>query len=495
MIFKTILICAIVSVSTLVLISSCTEAPTEPETEPEATTVEMPRVPDWHKNATIYEVNLRQYTPEGTFASFEAHLPRLKEMGVDILWFMPIHEISKTKRKGGLGSPYAVTDYKGVNPDMGSMEDFQHLVNAIHAAGMHIIIDWVPNHTGWDNKWITDHPDWFTQDSLGNVVDPIDYNTGKSWGWTDVADLNYENQEMRAAMIDAMKFWITAIGVDGFRADVAHGVPVDFWEECTAALYAEKPVFMLAEAEVPELLNTGSFIMDYGWEMHHLLNEIAKYQGANKKPAQTLVQGNVKEGGKQKVAKKTALDIDKLLAKKAKAYSKGYHMHFTSNHDENSWAGTEFARMGDGHKAFAVLTATFDGMPLIYTGQESAMDKRLEFFEKDEVPWGEFEYADFYKTLFTLKHNNKALWNGEHGGALVKIPTGTDENVYAFMREKEGDRVIVIINLSAKEQEILLAGSGYDGNYNNVFSNASIDIAEGMTMKMGPWDYLVLSSK
>ncbi len=450
-----------------------------------------PRVPDWHKNANIYEVNLRHYTPEGTFRAFEAHLPRLREMGVDILWFMPIHEISKTKRKGGMGSPYAVNDYYDVNPDFGTMADFKHLLAAIHAANMYCIIDWVPNHSGWDNPWVTEHPDWYTKDKDGNITDPINYDTGESWGWTDVADFNYDNPDMRRGMTEAMSFWIKEVGIDGFRVDVAHGVPVDFWEACTDALYAIKPVFLLAEAEVPALRNNGSYIMDYGWEMHHLLNDIAKSRGANHKKADKLVQGNVVDAHNEKPINKHALHLDTMLAKKAKQYAHGYAMHFTSNHDENAWAGTEFERMGDGHKAFAVLTATFDGMPLLYSGQESAMDKQLAFFEKDEIPWGDFAYAKFYKTLLDLKHRNKALWNGEHGGPLVKIPTGNDEMVYAFTREKEGDRVVVAINLSGKEQSVELNGNGFAGTYTDVFTGEKTTLSDGMDLVLAPWRYRV----
>jgi len=241
-----------------------------------------PLTPEWHKNATIYEVNLRQFTEEGTFQAFEAHIPRLKEMGIDILWFMPIHEISKTNRKGTLGSPYAVSNYYETNPDHGTLADFKHMLNAIHEAGMHGIIDWVPNHSGWDNNWITEHPDWYTKGPDGEITDPIDYNTGKSWGWTDVADFNYDNPDMRKGMIDALSFWVREVGVDGFRVDVAHGVPVDFWADCSDALYAIKPIFFFAEAEVPAILNNGAFVMDYGWEMHHTLNAIAASQGVNR---------------------------------------------------------------------------------------------------------------------------------------------------------------------------------------------------------------------
>lgn len=453
---------------------------------------DKPLVPDFHKNATIYEVNLRHYTAENTFKSFEAHLPRLKNMGVDILWFMPIHPIALKNRKGGLGSPYSIADYYKTNPDYGTLEDFKHMVQAIHQAQMHIIIDWVPNHTGWDHPWITQHPDWYQKDKNGNITDPIDYNTGESWGWTDVAALDYKNPNMRLGMIDAMRFWVNETGIDGFRMDVAHAVPEDFWIQCTDALYNIKPLFMLSEGENPNIVNNGAFVADYAWEMHHTLNEIAAYQGANRIENANMVQGNLKEGTK-KTVKKTALDIDLVLAKKASQYQKGYQMQFTSNHDENSWADTEFARMGDGHKAFAVLCATFNGFPLIYSGQEAAMDKKLEFFEKDFIPWDNYTYAGFYKTLFDLKHRNQALWNGTYGGNLVKIPTKNDENVYAFTREKDGDKVIVIINLSATLQKAEIPA--IPGQYNEVFTQTQKKFVANEFFLLQPWQFLVYSNK
>ncbi|MGB4958606.1 MAG: alpha-amylase family glycosyl hydrolase [Saprospiraceae bacterium] len=454
-----------------------------------------PNVPEWHKNAVIYEVNLRHFTKENTFKSFEEHLPRLKDMGIDILWFMPINPVSIKNRKGELGSPYSIGDYYTTNPEFGTMDEFKHMVQAIHDAGMYIIIDWVPNHTGWDNPWITEHPDWYTKDKDGNIIDPIDYNTGVSWGWTDVADLNYDNQDMRIGMIDVLKYWINETGIDGYRMDVAHGVPVDFWVQCTDSLYSIKPIFMLSEGEVPEIVNNGAFVADYGWEMHHLLNDIAKTQGANKDAGQQLVQGNVKDGKDAPIILKKASDIDTLLAKKSTQYSNGYQMQFTSNHDENSWAGTEFSRMGDGHKAFAVLTATFNGIPLIYTGQESAMDKRLEFFKKDSIPWGSYAYAPFYKKLYALKHSNKAIWNGVHGGPLVKIPSGNDDHIYAFSREKDGDRVIVVINLASTKQKAELKIDGLAGTYTDIFAMGKKDLRATESMQLAPWEYIVLSNK
>lgn len=487
---KVSLVVATIAALILIFVSSCREKPAAVQTVTE--TWEKPRVPDWHKNATIYEVNLRHYTKENTFKSFEAQIPRLKEMGIDILWFMPINPVSVKNRKGELGSPYSIGDYYKTNPDYGTLDDFKSMVKAIHDAGMHIIIDWVPNHTGWDNPWITEHPDWYTHDKDGNIIDPIDYNTGKSWGWTDVADLNFDNKEMRIGMIDALKYWINETGIDGFRMDVAHGVPVDFWAQCADSLYKIKPLFMLSEGEVPDIVNNGTFIADYGWEMHHTLNEIAATQGASRIKRANVEQGNVKEGEKA-IIKKTALDIDTILAKKANQYQKGYQMQFTSNHDENSWADTEFARMGDGHLAFAVLTATFNGFPLVYTGQESAMDKKLEFFKKDEIPWGDYKYAPFYKTLFDLKHRNKALWNGSYGGPLVKIKTGNDTNIYAFTREKDGDKVLVIINLSSKDQKGNIQGAA--GSYTDVFTATKQEWKDGDSISLKPWEYKVYSNK
>ena len=422
---------------------------------------------EWAKDAVIYEVNIRQYTPEGTFKAFESHLPRLKNMGIEILWLMPIQPISEAKRKGSLGSYYSVSSYVETNPEFGTMAEFDDLVEAAHALDMRIILDWVPNHTGWDHDWITEHPDYYTKDSQGNITDPINPETGESWGWTDVADLNYDNIEMRQAQIDAMKFWVNEHGVDGFRCDVAHGVPVEFWTEVREGLVgADQDLFMLAEAEIPALRNNQDFVMDYGWEFHHLMNEIAK-------------------------GEKSVNEIDHWLAKNKANYRHGYHMHFTSNHDENSWAGTVKERMGDGHLTFAVLASTFDGMPLIYSGQEEPLEKRLEFFEKDPIEFGDFEYQDFYTRLFDLKRNNQALWNGEDGGKLSRI--NQHDKVYAFNRAKDGDEVVVVLNLSDQAQTTTL-NKGFS-NMRNIYSDAAESYTEGEDISLQPWAYKVYSSK
>ena len=440
-------------------------------------------LPDWAKNAVIYEVNTRQFTPEGTFNGLINHLDRLDEMGIDILWLMPIYPISQAKRKATndllvddikdlnerkkyLGSPYAVADYKAVNPDLGTSEDFKELVKQVHQRGMKIILDYVPNHTGWDNHWITDHPEWYTQDDEGNIIDPIDPGTGSSWGWTDVADLNYNVQAMRDAQIDALLFWVKEMGVDGFRHDVAHNVPLDFWKQASQAIIAAKPdAFLLAEAEQAELRNEATFHADYGWEFHHLMNDIAK-------------------------GHKNAADIDEWMMRNRANNKKGFHIHFTSNHDENTWNGTVFDRMGDAHKALAVLTATFDGMPLLYGGQEEPMKHRLEFFIKDDIGFKEYAYAGFYQSLFELKDRNQALWNGDFGGKLEKI--SDSDSIYGFTREKNGDQVYVLINLSGTE-----ASASIDREISavkDIFSGKALTFKAGDQVSLGPWEYIVASS-
>jgi glycosidase len=420
-------------------------------------------LPDWAVNANIYEVNIRQYTPEGTLSAFTTHLPRLKEMGVDILWLMPINPISEEKRKGSMGSYYAVDDYKKVNPEFGTDEDLKNLIRKAHDLDMYIILDWVANHTGWGNPWIKEHPDWYTHRN-DTIIHPLD-ESGELTDWYDVADLNYEKQEMRAAMIDALAYWVDSFNIDGYRCDVTWGVEDAFWKEAWEKLRKKKALFTLAEAESPGDRDSAGFNMSYAWSLHHRLNEIAK--------------------GEEDVNA-----IDEWLKEDRATFpqDKGFHMQFTSNHDENSWNGTVFERMGDGHKAFAVLTATFDGMPLIYSGQEEPMRKRLRFFEKDTIGFSNYAYADFYKKLLNLKKEEKALWNGKYGGEPVRI--NESETVYAFKREKDDSKVVVIINLSDQSQDFSLTES-FEG-LTEVFSGVKMNLPAGEVIKLRPWAYLAL---
>lgn len=400
--------------------------------------------PDWSRNAVIYEVNLRQYTDSGTVTAFASHLPRLKELGVDILWIMPPYPISVEGRKGTLGSYYAVQDFKAFNPEFGTIEQFKDMVKEAHKLGMKVILDWVPNHSGRDNRWITEHPDWYKTDSLGNMQGLYD--------WTDVYVFDYSNPEMRKGMIDAMKFWLTEADVDGFRCDVAMQVPTDFWNEARPQLQAVKPdLFMLAEASEPEL-EQHAFDMAYNWPMKDLFSEIAATAGQ--------YTFRDKDGKVRTFPVKRAAAIDSLLADQAASYPKdSYMMNMVTNHDLNSWEGTEFDRLGNLTDAFAVLSYTLPGMPMMYTGQETGLNRAFEFFEKDKAPdWTRNSYFEFYKKLNALKHREEALLAGIEGGEMVSYPA-TSPDVYVFTREKGDSKVMVMVNLGKEEQPVEFTGA------------------------------------
>lgn len=420
--------------------------------------------PQWAKNANIYEVNIRQYTQEGTFNAFADHLPRLKEMGVDILWFMPVFPISYEKRKGTLGSYYAVSDFRSVNPEFGTMDDFKRIIEMAHKLGMYVILDWVPNHTGWDHTWINDNPEYYTKNDEGEVTDPLDEN-GKSMGWSDVADLNYNNFDMRLQMQEDMMYWLREHQIDGFRHDMALLVPLDFWQSTIKELRSVRSdLFMLAESEDHDHTNKDCFHAIYSWSLHHILNDVAQ-------------------------GKKTIKDIDTWYQNERPKLKKGAYMLFTSNHDENSWSGSEIERMGEAHQAFAVLVNTLDGISLMYSGQEEPLYKRLEFFEKDSIGFGNYSYANFYRTLHQLKHENSSLWNAEFGGSMNRIMP--DENVFAFERVNGDNKVIVIINLSKQMNkpriDRMLHGK-------EVFTGKAFNFNVGDELILKPWEYIVVTS-
>lgn len=414
---------------------------------------------EWSKNASIYEVNIRQYTPEGTFKAFEKHLPKLKELGVDILWLMPIHPIGELNRKGTLGSYYSIKDYKGVNPEFGTKEDFQHLVNKIHVNGMYIIIDWVANHTAWDHHWTKTNPEFYTKDSTGNFVPPVD-------DWSDVIDLNYENADLRKEMTDALKYWVTDFNIDGYRCDVADMVPTDFWDNARKELDKIKPVFMLAESGEPEL-QVNAFDMTYDWKLKDIMNEIA----AGKLSADTIK--------------------NHYLVDQKKYPLNSYRMNFTTNHDENTWNGTVYERLGEQAEPLAVLISTVPGMPLVYSGQEAGLDKRLDFFEKDLIDWKSNKMYEVFQKLLKEKDTNKALWNGESGGAIKFLDTHAN-NVLAFYREKEDNKVLAIINLSSTNIGLNLNTTDYSGKYKNLFTDEIVEVPEKFKVSINANEYLVL---
>jgi len=404
--------------------------------------------------AVIYEVNVRQYTKEGTFKAFATHLPKLKELGVDILWFMPIHPIGKLKRKGELGSYYSISDYRGVNPEFGTLDDFKSLVDAAHDLDMLVMIDLVAGHTAWDHSWISTHPEWYIKDDQGNIIPP-------NPDWTDVAGLNFENKDMLQALENDMAYWVTEVGIDGYRCDAAYNISIPFWKKAIARLNSIKPVVMLAESDgnhkggypLIEL-----FELSYDWPGHAVLNQIAK--------------GELK-----------ASDLEKHLLNVQQKYSPEHSvMSFTTNHDENSWNGTVFERLGDAAEIMSVLTYIMPGTPLIYSGQEYGLDKRLAFFKKDFIPKKASSYVALYTKLNTLKKTSDALDVGK-GAADINILENENTDVIALSRNKGDDTLIFVGNLSNVPQQISLADNG---TYRDVFTEEEVQIN---SLNLEPWAY------
>jgi len=383
------------------------------------------------RDSVIYEVNVRQYSESGTFEDFTKDIPKLKDLGVKIIWLMPIHPISETKRKGTLGSYYSISNYKEINPEFGNKEDFDKLITEAHKNEMYVILDWVANHTGWDHHWIKTNPEFYTKNSSGEIIDPINPSTGESWGWTDVADLNFDNMEMQEEMIQAMEYWVKEHNIDGYRLDAAHSCPASFWKKSIDRLNETKKVLMLAESDG---YHTGGFElielfdMSYNWSGHHVLNRIFKKENNSKDLKENIVR-NINDYSSEHIL-----------------------MNFTSNHDENTWAGTVFDRYGNGAKTFAALTYFLPGIPLIYNGQEYGLDKRLAFFEKDFIPKKESDFFDFYKKLNKLKKENNLL-NIDPKIKFEVIETNSN-NLVCFKRSIGEESIYFIANLSETKQEV-----------------------------------------
>jgi cyclomaltodextrinase / maltogenic alpha-amylase / neopullulanase len=422
---------------------------------------------EWSYNLNIYEVNVRQYSQEGTFAAFENHLDRLKNMGVGILWFMPVHPIGVQNRLGSLGSYYSVKDYYDINPEFGTLEDFKSLVNKIHEKGMYVMMDWVANHTAWDNNLTVTNPEFYTKDSAGNFIPPPGTN------WSDVIDLDYSNTGLRNYMIDAMKFWVTEAGIDGFRFDAASWVPLDFWSSAITQLKSIKPdILLLAEADGTQYSNAG-FDASFGWAYYGFGNGILK----------NLVNGT-----------NNANQVNSYLQTQLIIYPEDhYRMFFTSNHDENSWYGTVYELFGAAAENFAVLSSTFHGIPLIYSGQEAGLNKRLLFFDKDLINWQPHPFYNMYSTLLHLKRNNKALWNGSKGGEFTRINTSDNSAVFSFLRQNEDDKVFGIFNLTGQLRTFVLIDSAYFDVYVNAFTADTVSFSSVTQLTLNAWEYKIYS--
>ena len=412
------------------------------------------------KDGVIYEANIRQYSESGKFEDFTKDIYKLKDLGVKIIWLMPIHPISKTNRKGTLGSYYSISDYKAVNPEFGSKEDLDELIKEAHKHDILVILDWVANHTGWDHKWIKNKPDYYTKNENGEITDPINPSTGESWGWTDVADLNFDNMDMQNEMIEAMEYWVKEHDIDGYRLDAAHSCPASFWKKSIERLKKIKNVLMLAESDG---YHTGGFElielfdMSYNWSGHHVLNRIYK---------------------KENNSEDLKLNINRNLNDYS---SKHVLMNFTSNHDENTWAGTVFNRYGDGAKTFAALTYFLPGIPLIYNGQEYGLNKRLEFFEKDFIPKKQSDFYDFYSNLNSIKKENNIL--DIDSEIKFEIIETNNKNLICYKRTKNNDSMYFVANLSEESQEI---NTEFSETLKSLNSDKMISLKKN---SLDPWEY------
>lgn len=419
-----------------------------------------PTMVSWAAATNIYEVNIRQYTPEGTFNAFTKELPRLKDMGVQTLWFMPIQPVGVKNRKGTLGSYYSISSYTAINPEFGTLEDFKGMVRLAHEMGFKVIIDWVANHTSWDHVWTTSHPEFYTKDSSGGFMPPYP-------DWADVIDLNFNNHDLWTAMINDMKFWVNETGIDGFRCDMAHLVPLEFWKQARMELDELKPLFWLAETEEANYHEV--FDASYTWEFLHQMEAFWRKE----------------------------TDINGLKSVLHKYHSdfppNAIRMYFTSNHDENSHSGSEYERMGKAAKAFAVFTSTWNGIPLVYSGQELPNTKRLLFFEKDSIEWtGKNELHDFYKILLNLHSNHPALRAVDSTVQTFSIDTNNSGQVLSFLRKNGDKEVLVFLNLSDRDNLPLeIIDEKLVGKYSDVFSGGSVDFSTTKNLMMQSWDYLV----
>ena len=418
--------------------------------------------PEWTKKAVIYQINTRQFTPEGTFRSAQNQLPRLKALGVDILWLMPIHPIGEKNRKGSLGSPYAVKDYFGVNPEFGTKADLKAFVDAAHKQGFKVILDWVANHTAWDNPLHEQHPDWYEKDWKGaNRPTPW-------WDWSDIIDLDYSKPALRQYMTGALTYWVREFDIDGYRADVAGYVPLDFWENARAELDAIKPVFMLAEFDHRDI-HMKAFDASYAWKWNNAMHDVAL--------------------GKSEVG-----SLFGFYSEHESAWPKAaMRMTYTENHDQNAWEGTQFERFGPGLENAIVLSFIGEGMPLIHNGQEAGNDRRLKFFEKDPIEWRAHKHDALFKKLIKFRDAHPALWNAPWGATMTPVVNTAPGKVFSFVRAKETDKVLALFNMSAVEQTISFTDGPTIGSYRDFENGRPVTLNGDSKVTLSPWSYRILA--
>ncbi|TIX51722.1 alpha-amylase family glycosyl hydrolase [Alteraurantiacibacter aquimixticola] len=448
------------------LLAACNQADTATSDPWELQPYVQIEAPEWTRDAVLYQINTRQFTPEGTFAAAERELPRLKELGVDILWLMPIHPIGAVNRKGTLGSPYSVQDYYAVNPEFGSEEDLRSFIDAAHEQGFHVILDLVANHTAWDNQLATDHPDWYEKTWDGQ------FRPTPWWDWSDIIDLDWSQPGVRKHVGEAMEMWVRDYGVDGFRADVAGYVPVDFWETMRARLDTIRPVFMLGEVQQSSY-HRAAFDATYGWDWHHTSKRIAA----------------------------GAADATGLFGYYAEHESlwprEAMRLTYIENHDSNAWEGTIYENYGPALDAMTALAFTHQGLPMVHNGQETCNAKRLEFFEKDPIDWSQGEgcaYGQLLADLIAFRDANPALANGKWGAIMSQVVNDKPQQLFGWVRQQDGNKVLGLFNLSGKPVEATLADGLAAGAYTEFQTGGEVTIAAGDTVSLPAWGYRLLSS-
>lgn len=421
---------------------------------------------DWTRSAVLYQINIRQFTKGGTFAAAQRELPRLKALGVDILWLMPIHPIGEENRKGTLGSPYSVKDYYAVNPEFGTEGDLRSFIDAAHAQGFKVILDLVANHTAWDNALAKEHPNWYEKDWKG------DFRPTPWWDWSDIIDLDWTKIGVRQHVGEAMEYWVREFDIDGYRADVAGYVPLDFWETSRARLNAIKPVFMLAEWKSSEMTRR-AFDGVYAWEWHSTAKNIAQ-------------------------GKADATALYGYYAENESAWpAEAMRMPYIENHDSNAWEGTMQENFGPALEAFTALSFVGEGIPMIHNGQEACNAKRLAFFEKDPIDWSQGNdcaYGALLKDLIALRKANGALENGQWGARMQKVENDQPRQLFAWVRQEEGNKVLGLFNLSNRPVAAALTDALPAGDYTEFQTGAAVTVNADDTVTLPAWGFRILTS-
>jgi glycosidase len=410
--------------------------------------------PSWIQDGLIYELFVRDFSEEGSFLAIIPLLGEIKSLGVETIWLMPIHPIGVIERKGSLGSPYSIKDYYDVDPDYGSLEDFKILVEAVHDAGMHLVIDLVVNHTAWDNPWITEHPEWYTKDSDGNIIPPIP-------DWSDVADLDFSNEELRAELVKVMKYWVEEFDIDGYRVDTASMVPQDFWDMSIPQVMKVKDVLFLGETSDTGLSSSG-YQLVYSWDSYSKLKSV--FRGSK---ASVFTASSVRENS---------------------YFTQGQYMRFITNHDETAWDASPVVLFGglEGSKAAAVAHMYMEGIPLIYNGQEIGNSDSWAFFEKWNYDWNQNpDIRAFYEQFGSIWTSSEALRFGD----FFRVSTDNPENIISYIRRSENEEILILVNVRDEVQSFLMENAS-KGSYLDLFSSETIEIEKEIVLE--PYGFLVI---